>query len=136
MTVILSDIRHDVDLLKFGAGDPLHVINVDDTGSFAREAEGWLRFSRLGKPVDFTVVGADSELDSCLDDLSETTNVLVTGLDEAGVTRLCGTSRARRDWAVGIQSGDHWALSGPVLRDLPDAWSEPAAVPLGSRPPN
>lgn len=137
-TVILSDIRHDVDLLTFGESDPLHIINVDDSGSFGREpeGEGWLRFSRLGKPVDFIVVAADGELDSCLDDLSETANVLVTGLDEAGVTRLCRRSGVGRDWAVGIQSGDHWALSGPVLSDLPDAWSEPAAVPLGSRSPN
>ncbi len=133
ITVILSDIRHDVDLLKFGARDPLRVINLDSTGSFAASATGWLRFSRLGKPVDFRAVATDNELHSCLDQLPQTTNVLVTGLDEGAVGRLCGGVGASRHWAVGIQSGAHWALSGPVLAELPGAWSRPAAVPLGSR---
>ena len=136
VTVILSDIRHDVDLLKFGASDPLHVINVNDTEAFVEGPEAWLRLSRLGKPVDFIAVDAGSGLDSCLERLSERANVLVTGLDEKGIIRLCGGIGADRRWAIGIQSGDHWALAGRVLDDLPQAWSKSAAVPLGSRPPN
>lgn len=130
--VVLSDIRHDVDLLAFGTALPLHVINIDGSETFVEDPPGWLRLSRLGKPVHFAAV-SEEQLDPRLADLPRTANILVTGLGERAVAHLCGGGTSDRAWIVGVQSGDHWALSGPVSDQLPDHWMRPSAVPMGGR---
>lgn len=131
---VLADIRHDVDQLKFSTDAALHVINLDDRGGdFSDSTQGWLRLRRVEKPVDFIAVGSFDEVADSLASLPADTNVLVTGLDDGLVTRLLDDGDlSPRSWLVGIQSGPHWVLAGPVLEQLPDAWSERRSVPLGS----
>lgn len=127
--VVLSDIRHEVDLLDYSENDPLTVINVDSGGDFGDHESGEVDFTRLGKPVIFGSVSSGPELQARLSELAPDASVLVTGLAESDLTGLCDGTRA---WTVGLQSGPMWALSGPVARVLPREWSSPAATPFGS----
>jgi len=74
-----------------------------------------------------------SELFVLLDELPDTSRILIMGvdLDDLSDFRL-GRGR-KRDWLVGIQTTTLWLVGGSDARQLPNQWSRPQAVPLGSR---
>jgi len=131
--VVLGDIRHEVDLLPFSDESPLHLFNIDHVGGFAEFAAEPLRLTRYGRPVVMRAVRTMSELFVLLDELPDTSRILIMGvdLDDLSDFRL-GRGR-KRDWLVGIQTTTLWLVGGSDARQLPNQWSRPQAVPLGSR---
>ncbi len=132
--VILSDIRREVDLLQFSDESPLHLFNLDSRGGFAEYSSNPFRLARNGRPVIMRAVGTVSDLLAKLEGLPRTSRVLVTDLSLDDLNTI-GSGRKDRDWVMGLQTGALWLLGGPVAHELPSQWSQPQAVPLGSRAP-
>ena len=131
--VVLSDIREEVDLLPLDADVPLRLINIDHTGVFAGYNRSPLRFTRHGRPVLMSVVRTVEEVPAVVDALPEDQIVLVVGLTLHDLRSVGATIAGVRPWLLGLQSNELWLLGGLPLDRLPESWSRPAAVPLGSR---
>jgi hypothetical protein len=129
--IVLSDIRHDVDLLRFSEDAPLHVVNLDRTSTFSSSAGATVTLLRRGRPVVMQAVGTMPELVGLTGSLGDTASVLVTNLTKDDLTSLQAQVGSTAPWLVGLQSGDPWLLTGAALDDLPSQWSEARAVPLG-----
>lgn len=130
--VVLSDIRHEVDLLAFSTESPLHLLDLDRSGGFAEYAPQACRLTRHGRPVIMRAVRTLGELHEILRGLPDDTRVLVTGVERDELAQLASGGDRGRDWVVGIQPGSVWALGGAAARDLPPEWSRSEAVPLGA----
>ncbi|HOZ57549.1 MAG TPA: glycosyltransferase [Nakamurella multipartita] len=128
---IIGDISHDVDLLSFGTGSPLQVINFDDSGSFARLASGALTLTRNGRPVSMQAVDDISEIVDVLRTSPVDSRILLTDLTLRDL-KLIGTELSGRRWIAGVQPGVIWLLSGPDLDRPPPQWSRPQVVPAGA----
>ena len=130
LPVVLSDIRHEIDLLDFSADRPLYLFNLDAVGGFVEYADRTLKLTRYGRPVLMTTVRSAQDVAPLLDQVPEEALVLIIGwtLADLGTFR----SRCRRDdsWLVGIHPDTLWLLRA---RDVatPEEWSRPTAVPLG-----
>jgi hypothetical protein len=131
--VVLSDIRHEVDLLPFSDESPLHLFNVDRVGGFSDVAAEPLRFTRYGRPVIMRTVRSRSQLMAMLGQMPPASRILVVDVEFADLEEISRQPGRDRDWLVGIQSGALWLLGGPGARELPGQWSLPQAVPLGAR---
>lgn len=132
--VVIADIAHEVDLLDFSAASPLHLINVDHSGAFARLAGARVTLERRGRPVRMSSVVDHEELKGALGTLSSGDRVLVTGLGMDDLPRLRATVRSG-DWLAGVQWNEAWLLGGPCAARPPKAWHRPQAVPLGAGQP-
>lgn len=131
--IVLSDIRHEIDLLHFSTDSPLHLLNLDHTGNFAVFCSNPLQFTRFGRPVIMTASYGIGAILSKIDELSPATSILLPDLGLADLEQIRVNRRKDRDYVVGIQSGGIWLLSGPVVDLLPAEWSRPQGRPLGSR---
>lgn len=132
-TIVLSDIRREVDLLNFSADRPLHLLNLDPIRGFCEYSSEPLRIHRYERPVIMSAVGDMEGTLASIAELPEATNVLVADLNLADVETIVSHRDGVRDWVLGVQTGSHWLLSGPVLLDLPPQWSHRPGRPLGSR---
>jgi Glycosyltransferase like family len=130
--VVLSDIRHELDLLTFSDESPLHIVNLDRVGGFAKYAPGPLRLSRLGQPVICWAARDTADLLRTLNGLPSSASILVPDLsiDDLGDFSVLDNEVG---WIAGVQRGKTWLLGGPATRELPAKWSQRHAVPLGSR---
>jgi len=131
--VVLSDIRHEVDLLPFSNESPLYLFNVDRVGGFARFASEPLCLTRFGRPVIMRAVRAMPELLVLLDELPDISRILIMGVDLDDLNEFAPGGRRKRHWLVGIHGPSLWLLGGSDPQQLPTQWSRPQAVPLGSR---
>jgi hypothetical protein len=129
--VVLSDIRHEVDLLPFSDESPLYLFNVDRSGGFADVAAEPLCFTRYGRPVIMRTVRSMSHLLAVLRQMPPASRILVVDVEFADLEEISRQPGQDRDWLVGIQSGALWLLGGPAARELPGQWLLPQAVPLG-----
>ena len=129
--VVLSDIRHEVDLLSFSATSPLHVFTMDRTRGFVEHVDGPLRLHRLGKAVVLWAVADLDELFARLDDLGAEDRVLVVDLTMEDLQAV-GSRGTERRWLVGIHPDTVWLLGGAAVDDRPVEWERPQAVPLGA----
>jgi hypothetical protein len=129
--VVLSDIRHEVDLLSFSDESPLYLFNVDRSGGFAEFALEPLRLTRYGRPVVMQALRTTPELFNKLDDLPRSSRVLIMGLELDDLKGIGQQQSLQRDWLIGIHQGALWLLGGAAARELPNGWSQRQAVPLG-----
>jgi hypothetical protein len=132
--VVLSDIRHEVDLLPFSDQCPLHVFNLDRAGGFAEFSSDPLRLTRYGRPVIMQAASTMADLLAMIDKLPSTSRVLIVDVTLDGLAEL-ESRRGERDWLVGIHPDTLWLLGGPAVHELPAEWSRPRAVPLGAGRP-
>ena len=126
--IVIADIAHEVDLVDFSAADPLHLVNVDPTGTFSREAGGTVVLERRGRPVVMTATDLDSLADA-LAPLTERDHVLVTGLSVADLADLW-PALPQRTWLAGVQWNEVWLLGGPSALTPPQEWGRREAVPM------
>jgi hypothetical protein len=132
--VVLSDIRHEVDLLHFSEDAPLHLVNADGgLGGFTHSGGAAVRFTRLGKPVVMQAVDTPEAAAALLGTAAPWTSVLVLGVGLEDLDRVVVGADADRPWVLGVQPGACWLLGGPAARALPVEWRRPASVPLGQR---
>jgi hypothetical protein len=131
--VVLSDIRHEVDLLSFSDESPLYLFNLDRVGSFAEFASEPLRLTRRGRPVVMRAVRTMRELMVLLDELPDTSRILVMGIDLDDLDEFGSGTGRERAWLAGIHPAALWLHGGSDARQLPVQWSQPQAVPLGFR---
>jgi len=128
--VVLSDIRHDLDLLPFSDELPLHLLNLDRAGGFARFASQTLRLTRYGRPVIMSATSSLPDLLERLDDLPVTSRVLVVGIGLDDLAEFGVRAGRHRNWLIGIHPDEIWALGGTGSEELPREWARPKAVPL------
>jgi hypothetical protein len=128
--VVLSDIRHELDLLPFSGSSPLHVFNLDRAGGFAEFGSAPLRLTRYGRPVVMHAASTITDLLIMLDEMPRSARVLVVDVTLDGLAEF--DSRREREWLVGIHPDTLWVLGGPAVHELPAEWSRPQAVPLGA----
>lgn len=126
--VVIADIAHEVDLVGFSPSDPLHLVNVDPTLGFAREAGGTVVLERRGRPVVMRSVDLDSVTEA-LAPFTEHDHVLVTGLRVADLAGL-RPALQHGPWLAGVQWDEVWLLGGPSAAAPPQEWGRPGAVPL------
>ena len=131
--IVLSDIRHEVDLLPFSDESPLYLFNIDRVGGFAEFAAEPMRLTRYGRPVVMCAVRTLPELLVLLDMLPDISRILVMGVDLDDLNEFGPRTGRGRDWLVGIHGASLWLLRGSDPQQLPGQWSRPQAVPLGSR---
>ena len=129
--VVLSDIRHELDLLPFSDESPLHLVNVDHAGGFAEFASEPLRLTRYGRPVVNYTVRTGSQMLNLVNQLPQTSRILVVGVTFEDLGALRSRSGSGRDWLVGIHPAEMWLLGGVGASERPSQWSRPQAVPLG-----
>jgi len=130
LPVVISDIRHEVDLLTWSVDTPLELVNLDRGGSFARAAGRRVVLTRLRKPVAMRAVRDLAGLSAVLDDVPADSDLLLEGLSEAEVAAVA-QAHPRRTWLAGVSDGELWLLGGGVATELPGTWGTPRAVPLG-----
>ena len=135
MPVVLSDLRYEVDLLPFSDESPLHLLNVDRSGTFADEASEPLCFTRYGRPVIMETVRNLPDLLHRLDAMPRASRNLIVDIGLDDLEEICQRPGHDRDWLVGIQPGSVWILGGTATGELPSRWSLPQAVPLASGRP-
>ena len=130
--VVLSDIRHELDLLPFSDESPLHLINIDRNSGFAEFAETPLRFTRYDQPIIMRAVSTVAEMIQAVNNLPCSSRILVVdvNLDDLAVIKRCDDHG--RQWLIGIQPGGLWMLGGTEVNEIPSEWSRRQAVPLGS----
>lgn len=126
--VVIADIAHEVDVVGFSSTEPLHLLNVDRTGSFARVAGDEVVLERRGRPVVMTATGLDALADT-LEPLTDRDHVLVTGL-RVGDLHDLWPAIGRRTWLAGVQWSEVWLLGGPSAVSPPQEWGRREAVPL------
>jgi hypothetical protein len=126
--IVIADIAHEVDLVDFSAADPLHLVNVDPTGTFSLEAGGTVVLERRGRPVVMTATNLDCVADAVAP-LTERDHVLVTGLTVADLPGLW-PQLPQRPWLAGVQWDEVWLLGGPSAVVPPQEWGRREAVPM------
>lgn len=126
--VVIADIAHEVDLVGFSTAEPLHLLNVDPTETFAREAGDPVVLERRGRPLVMTATDLDA-LSDTLAQLTERDHVLVTGLRVADLPGLWPGIRQRK-WLAGVQWSEVWLLGGPNAVSPPQEWGRREAVPM------
>jgi hypothetical protein len=131
--IVLSDIRHEIDLLDYSDESPLYLVNIDHAGGFAEVASKPLRLRRYGRPVVMHVVKTLPDLLALLDELPSMTRILITGVGLDDLDEIRSRDDAERAWLVGIHPSALWLLGGPAARQLPSQWFERQAVPLAVR---
>lgn len=132
--VVLSDIRHDVDLLLPGEAEPLVLINADGReGGFARVAGGAVLLTRNGRPVVMQAVDTALEAEALLREVGTGSPVLVVGVGKGDLEQLIKASPTSRPWVLGLQPGAAWLIGGPLARELPEKWNNRRSLPLGQR---
>lgn len=130
---VLSDIRHEVDMLNFSTSKPLHLLNVDRVGGFGQYAVGEVSLTRYNRPV---VMRTESTIRAAIERLDEIPTecaVLIIGLDLSDLRGLRRRCTRQEGWLLGIHPDTLWLLRLARGTDLPQEWEQPAAVPLGSR---
>ncbi|WP_165355133.1 glycosyltransferase [Nocardioides oleivorans] len=127
--VVIADIAHEVDVIDFSHGDPLHLVNADPTGAFARVAGATTVLDRRDRPVVMAATRLDAVADTVAP-LSERDHVLVTGLTLCDLPGLWPALSGQRSWLAGVQWGEVWLVGGPSATHLPQEWGRPQAVPL------
>jgi hypothetical protein len=131
--VVLSDIRHEVDLLDFSTDSPLHLLSLDREGGFAKFSSDPVTLTRCGKPV---VMHSFADLPSLVLAAAEITtgggSVLVPDLELEDLSAFTSLAEQRGPWITGLLPGGVWVLGGRAAGRLPSEWSLPEAVPLGS----
>ncbi|MBM7798498.1 hypothetical protein JOE57_001419 [Microlunatus panaciterrae] len=128
--VVLSDIRHEVDLVPFSRTSPLYLFNLDNAGGFAEYSSAPLRLTRYGRPVIMSTGSSLPDVIARVSELPESARTLVVGVgldDLADFVTGCGRER---NWLVGIHPAEIWLLGGAGANELPREWSRPEAVPL------
>ena len=125
--VVIADIAHEVDLVGFSSTDPLHLVNVDPTLVFAREAGATVVLERHGRRVVMTAIDLGSLADT-LAPFTERDHVLVTGLGVADLPAL--RPALQGPWLAGVQWNEVWLLGGPGAASPPPEWGRAGAVPL------
>lgn len=126
--VVIADIAHEVDLVGWSAQAPLHLVNLDRGGSFAREAGGTVVLERRGRPVVMAAVTTDT-LAGILAPLTERDHVLVTGIALDDLPALWPHLDGR-GWLAGVQWQEAWLLGGPGADAPPREWGRREAVPM------
>jgi hypothetical protein len=132
LPAVLSDIRHDIDMLSLSENTELNVINLDDSGRFAAVAGGPLTLSRSGRRFVFWCVSTVEELVERVASLPTTASTLVVDLNPDVLTRLNGRLPAQDEWLLGVHDSSTWLLGGPVADALPERWTATRSTPLGS----
>ncbi len=130
LPVVLSDIRHDLDLISFSEESPLQIFNVDRTSGFADFESSPLHLTRYQRPVVMRAVSTLPALFDALDAVPDNAGVLVMGLELRDLDDLPAWGTGQRAWLAGIHQDTLWFLGGSAAIDLPEAWTRPAAVPL------
>lgn len=133
-TVVLSDIRHEIDLVPFSDDFPLCLFNVDRASDFPRFAREQLLLSRSGRPVLMNAVSTTADLLRRLEDVPARARILIMGVDLDDLHKIAGIAM-RGDWVVGIHPDTVWMLAGVPSAELPAEWSRPQAVPFAFRRP-
>ena len=132
LPVVLSDIRHDAELLDFSEYSALNVMNLDATGTFAAVARGPLDLSRNGRRFVFWTAATVDEVVAQVSALSPSTSTLVSGLLPEDLARLAGRLPDGGGWLMGVHDSSLWLLGGPAASELPSQWREPRSTPWGS----
>lgn len=128
---VRSDIRLDVDDLIAGVpGEPLLVISLDTTSSFADERPGPISLSRLGRPVSVTSRPLP-ELVDAVEAAPAGAPVLLTNLGLEDIRQIAPRLPADRRVLGFRDSTGYWMLLGVPDMRLPDAWRSREASPLG-----
>jgi hypothetical protein len=130
--VVLSDIRHEVDLLDFSADSPLHLLSLDREGGFAEFSSEPVTLMRCGKPVvmhSFTDLGS---LVRVAGEIATSGSVLVPDLELDDLSAFAALTATDAPWVTGLLPGGVWVLGGHAATRLPSEWSLPQAVPLGA----
>ena len=133
--VVLSDIRHEVDLLRSANDSPLYLVNLDRLGGFAEYACRPLRLTRYDRTVIMQCAPSREDLLKLLSQLPSDARILVEGIVLDDLHTIRERTGGDRRWLVGIQAGELWLLSGTSSAEHPEEWSRPQAVPLGDRAP-
>lgn len=131
--VVIADIAHEVDVVGFSAGDPLHLVNADPTGAFSRVAGATTVLDRRGRPVVMAAARLDAVATSVAA-LTERDHVLVTGLTLCDLPGIWPALSSQRTWLAGVQWDEVWLVGGPSAIDLPQEWGRPQAVPMRRGP--
>jgi hypothetical protein len=129
--VVLADLAHEVDLLEWSGDDPLHVVNLDRTGTFCEVAGAPVTLERAGRPIVMSSVASLAALADALDCLEPSTRVVITDLTVADLPHL-GARVRRGQWLAGVHEDAVWLASGPVASEVPAQWRDRRAVPLGA----
>lgn len=119
-----TDIRLDVDLLRHRPGSPLHVLNLDTGGGFARHVPDQLALTRYGHPVLFRASPDLAGVTALLTEVPADRTVLVSNLT---LDDVAGLADERHDWLAGLHDGTYWLLAGPSTP--PESWTT-AHAPL------
>jgi hypothetical protein len=130
--VVIADIAHEVDVIGYSAGDPLHLVNADPTGAFSRVAGGTTVLERRDRPVVMAATRLDA-VAATVAPLTERDHVLVTGLTLCDLPGLWPALSSQRTWVAGVQWDEVWLLGGPSAVELPQEWCRPQAVPMRAR---
>ena len=129
LPVVLSDIRHEVDLLPISEARPLRLINLD-RGGFAEYANGELDVTRYGEPVHMHAVDSIGDILHTAQTAPSDDIVLIVGLGLTDLSQVEDLVRDSRIWLLGIHPGSIWLLGGVDPKQLPTQWSERQARPL------
>ncbi|NYE35518.1 hypothetical protein F4692_000622 [Nocardioides cavernae] len=129
LRVVIADIAHEVDVVGYSEADPLHLVNVDRAGSFARAVLGTTVLERRGRPVVMTATDV-AGLAPTIAPLGPRDHVLVTGLTLDDLVSAWPLLDDGRPWLAGVQWDEVWLLAGPSAEELPREWGRPQAMPL------
>ena len=130
--VVLSDIRHEVDLLLAADQASLELVNLDRTGRFARAAGAAVTLTRRQHPVTMCAVDGVPALVDLLATLPADGRVLLDGLAAEDIAVVVEADPGRT-WLVGLQLTGPWLLGGPEVDKLPTEWTRRPSVPLALR---
>lgn len=131
-TVVLSDIRFDIDELAAGMPRPVLVLSVDDLDpSMPQVSLECPELLRYGVPFRFATC-RPSELGAVLSAQDPEQPVLVTNLQRSDLAALRATLAHQ---VLGYHEGmGFWCLLGPLADRAVPGWRSPRSRPLGMPP--
>lgn len=127
-SVVLNDIRLDIDSVIAGAPEPFRVFNVDPSGTFRDGVQGPLELYRRDRKVLFSA-GGTAELHDTVRSLNPSHAALLTNLDDEQL-HLLRPSLKGRGHVIGLHEGfGCWILLGTTV--VPVSWRSRRATPFG-----
>jgi hypothetical protein len=130
-SVVLDDIRLDIDEVIAGLAEALQVFNLDERGALG-QLGGAVELPRRGRPVVFEAGGLD-ELETVLAARRTDAPTLVTNLTADHLGRLAPLLTGVEQVVGYHEALGCWLLLGCPASALPASWQSHRATPLGMR---
>jgi CRISPR/Cas system-associated endoribonuclease Cas2 len=132
-SIVLSDIRVDIDDLLRAAPDSLRIMNLDRGGTFDDGPLRPLVLRRYSATVKVQAMTL-SEITEALQQIDDEQSILITDLNTTDLVALAPTA-IHRPTLVGVhRDAGNWLLSGPCATVAVTSWSTPRAKPFAPVP--